>query len=191
MSAEANAVRGTTKPQKEAAGVNLSNDAAVARNAVKAYSGARVLFGAIFVLDGMFKWILIQQGLMQGTIQTGNAFNYSFLNDNWLVFGALVGLGETFGGLALVLGLFQRPAAIGSAGVMFAIWAFGGYGGAYMAGTWSLSGYTDPGGDLMLALIFVVLIFSPYAYSLASRLKLRDRWPGSSMGHKLLRFLIT
>ena len=43
----------------------------------------------------------------------------------------------------------------------------------------------------MLALAFLVLIFSPYAYSLAFRLKLRDRWPGNSLKERVARFLVT
>lgn len=158
--------------------------------AVRAFSGTRILFGAIFLIDGLLKWILIQQSLMQGAVQSVNVFGYSFINDNWLAFGLAVAIGETLGGTAIMIGLFQRPAALGSAAIMFALWAFSGYGGAYMAGVWSLQGYTDPGGDLVLALIFVALVFSPYAYGLAWRFKLRDRWPGSSLKDKVLRFLV-
>ncbi len=156
---------------------------------VRAYSAFRIVFGAVFLLDGSLKWILFQQGTMQATIQS---FGYASLSNNWVVFGTLVALGETMGGLALLLGLFQRPAAIWSATIMFSIWTAGGFGGAYVLGTgWSFVGYTDPGGDLMLAFVFLGMIFSPYAYSLASRLKLRDRWSGSSTRAKLLRFLVT
>lgn len=156
---------------------------------VRAFSAMRVLFGIVFILDGSLKWILFQQGTMQATIQS---FGYATLSNNWALFGALVALGETIGGFALVVGLFQRPAAIWSAAIMFSIWTAGGFGGAYVLGTgWSFVGYTDPGGDLMLALAFLVLIFSPYAYSLASRLKLQDRWPGNSIREKVVRFLVT
>ena len=156
---------------------------------VRAFSAMRILFGMVFVLDGSLKWILFQQGTMQATIQS---FGYASLSNNWVLFGTLVALGETLGGLALIVGLFQRPAAIWSALIMFSIWAVGGFGGAYVLGTgWSFAGYTDPGGDLMLALAFLVLIFSPYAYGLASRLKLRDRWPGNSLKQKVARFLVT
>ena len=170
---------------------NLSTDVGFGTESmsIRAYSGMRILFGAVFVLDGMLKWFLFQQGTMQATVQS---FGYDALSNNWVVFGTLVALGETMGGLALIVGLFQRPAAIWSAMIMLSIWVAGGFGGAYVLGTgWSFVGYTDPGGDLMLAFAFLVLIFSPYAYSLASRLKLRDRWSGSSIGAKLLRFLGT
>ncbi len=156
---------------------------------IRTYSAMRVIFGAVFLLDGTFKWILFQQGTMQATVQS---FGYAVLSDNWMLFGALVALGETAGGLAMIVGLFQRPAAMWSATIMFSIWVAGGFGGAYTLGTgWSFAGYTDPGGDLMLALAFSVLVFSPYAYSLASRLKLRDRWSGTSLREKVLRFVVT
>ena len=91
-----------------------------------------------------------------------------------------------------MVGLFQRPAAIWIATLMFSIWTAGGFGGAYDLGTgWSFVGYTDPGLDFMLALAFLVLIFSPYAYSRASRLKLQDRWTGNSVRDKPLRSLVT
>ena len=156
---------------------------------VRAFSAMRILFGLVFIVDGALKWILFQQGTMQATIQS---FGYASLSNNWVLFGTLVALGETLGGLALVVGLFQRPAAIWSATIMLSIWTTGGFGGAYVLGTgWSFVGYTDPGGDLMLALAFLVLIFSPYAYGLASRLKLRDRWPGNSLKERVARFLVT
>jgi len=160
-------------------------------NATKAFSATRILFGAIFLFDGILKWILFQQGTMQASVQAVNVFNYAAINNNWFAFGLLVALGETLGGIALMIGFFQRPAAIWSAAIMFAIWAFGGYGGLYMAGTWSFTGYTDPGGDLMLALVFVVLIFAPYAYGLAPRFKLRERFSGNTFGKKVLRFLVS
>lgn len=156
---------------------------------IRTYSAMRILFGAVFLLDGIFKWILFQQGTMQATVQS---FGYSALSDHWMLFGALVALGETAGGLSMIVGLFQRPAAMWSAAIMFSIWIAGGFGGAYTLGTgWSFAGYTDPGGDLMLAFAFSVLVFSPYAYSLASRLKLRDRWGGASLRERALRFLVT
>ena len=73
---------------------------------------------------------------------------------------------------------------------MGSIRAFGGFGGAHAGGVWSLTGYTDPGGDLILALAFVVLIFAPCAYGLASRLRLTERWPGSSIRERPLGFLV-
>jgi len=160
-------------------------------DAVKAMSGTRILFGAIFLFDGILKWILFQQGTMQGVVQGSNVFNYAIINNDWFGFGLLVALGETFGGLALLLGFFQKPAAMWSAAIMFAIWGIGGYDGTYIAGTgWSFVGYTDPGGDLMLALVFVALIFAPTAYGLASRFHLRTKWNTNSTKHKLLRFLL-
>jgi len=160
----------------------------VGRNATKTLSSMRVLFGAIFLFDGILKWVLFSQGTMQATVQS---FGFDFLSNNWVAVGTLVALGETFGGLALIFGIFQRPAALWSAVIMFSIWGLSGFDGAYVSGTgWNFSGYTDPGGDLMLALVYVVLVFAPYAYGLASRYHLRDKFPTSSVKDKVLRFLV-
>lgn len=103
----------------------------------------------------------------------------------------LVAVGETVAGIALRTGLFQRVGATIGAGVMLSILTFGGHGGAKLWGNgWSLTGYTDPGGDLMPALLFVVLVFAPTAYGVASRLRLRERWNGSSLRNRAPRFLV-
>jgi uncharacterized membrane protein YphA (DoxX/SURF4 family) len=150
-------------------------------DAVKLASAMRILFGSIFLFDGILKWYLFQQGTMQGVVQ---GFNIDYLSNNWVLVGALIGLGETAAGIALVVGLFQRPAALAAAAIMGSIWWYGGYGG------WGQPGYTDPGGDLMLGLVFVALIFVPCAYGLASRWKLRERWNSSSISDRVLRFIV-
>jgi uncharacterized membrane protein YphA (DoxX/SURF4 family) len=148
---------------------------------VRLISAARILFGAIFLFDGLLKWYLIQQGQMQGVVQ---GFGFDVLSNNWLLVGVVVGLGETAAGAALVLGIFQRPAALGAAGIMTGIWVLGGYNG------WGQAGYTDPGGDLMLALVFGLLAFAPAAYGLASRWNLPERWSTGSVRDRLLRVLV-
>jgi uncharacterized membrane protein YphA (DoxX/SURF4 family) len=163
-----------------------------ATGAVKTFSAMRILFGAIFLFDGILKWQLFATGQMQGVIN-GEFYTPVWLTANWVLFGTLVGVGETVGGLLLILGLFQRPAALWSAFVMGFIWAFGGFGGYPNAigASWSTAGYTDMGGDLMLGLVFVVLAFAPYAYGLAKAWKLRERFNGSSMRDRFLRVLLT
>jgi uncharacterized membrane protein YphA (DoxX/SURF4 family) len=166
----------------------VSVDDRVAQNATKSFSAVRILFGSIFLFDGILKWILFQQGTMQATVQS---FGLSFLSSNWVLVGTLVALGETLGGIALIVGLFQRPAALWCSAIMFSIWGFSGFDGAYVQGTgWSFVGYTDPGGDLMLALVFLVLVFAPYAFGLAPRYHLRDRFPSQSIKDRVLRFLV-
>ena len=154
------------------------------RNAVKTLSGARILFGLIFLFDGILKWQLLATTQLQGSVQMVNFYNIAYFNDNWLAFGVLVGAAETLAGIGLIMGLFQKPSAAVAALVMFFIWGVSGYGGAGYAG------YTDPGGDLMLALIFVVLVFAPTAYGLAARFHLRERFAGPTIGRRILRFLI-
>lgn len=149
--------------------------------AVRTLSATRILFGAIFLFDGILKWVLFQQGTMQGVIQ---GFNIDLLSNNWVLVGAIVGVGEMAVGLGLIAGLFQRPAAIGGAVIMTSIWALSGYGG------WGQPGYTDLGGDLMLGIVYAVLVFVPCAHGLASRWHLRERWSTGSTRDRVLRFLV-
>jgi uncharacterized membrane protein YphA (DoxX/SURF4 family) len=151
------------------------------RSATRLVSAMRIVFGAIFLFDGFLKWTLFANGQMQGVVQ---GFGVPILSANWVAVGAIVGLCETAAGASLVVGLFQKPAALGAAAIMGLIWALGGYGG------WGQPGYTDPGGDLMLGLVFVALVFAPTAYGLASRLHLRERWAGPSFKARLARFLV-
>jgi uncharacterized membrane protein YphA (DoxX/SURF4 family) len=174
-------VRETVLPNPIDTGHAVLSKNSMGFDAVKWASGVRMVFGAVFLFDGLLKWYLFQQGQMQGVVQ---GFGLNYLSNNWVLVGALVGLGETAGGIALLTGIFQRPAATSSAAIMTSIWALGGYGG------WGQPGYTDPGGDLMLAMVFAALIFVPCAYGLASRLKLRERWGTSSITHRVLRFLV-
>jgi len=155
-------------------------------DATKVLSGARILFGAVFLFDGLLKWDLFQTGQMQGIVQ---GYGVDYLTNNWLLFGVLVAVGETAAGAALIVGLFQRPAAIAAAAIMMFIW---GYGNLSMTGNyWGIStGYTDPGGDLMLAMVFGVLIFAPYAYGLASRYHMAERFSATTWTGKFARFLI-
>ena len=155
--------------------------------AVKTISAMRIMFGAAFLFDGILKWVLFEQGTMQGVVQ---GFGVDYLSNNWVLVGALVGAGETAAGLGLVLGIFQRPSALVGAAIMTSIWAYGGYNGVYVSGTWSFAGYTDLGGELMLALAFVGLLFAPTAYGLAARFHLRERLAGGSLGRTVLRLLV-
>jgi uncharacterized membrane protein YphA (DoxX/SURF4 family) len=172
--------------QSDSAAVVLDESTpGVGFDATKVLSGARILFGAIFLFDGILKWDLFATGQMQGIVQ---GYGVTYLSNNWLLFGGLVAVGETAAGGALLLGLFQRPAAIVAATIMTLIWGFGNIQAT--GNFWGISaGYTDPGGDLMLALVFVVLIFAPYAYGLASRFHLRERFSATTWTGKFARFL--
>jgi len=148
-------------------------------------SGARILFGLIFLFDGMLKWYLFYSGQMQGVVQGSvSGYGATYISNNWFAFGLIIAVGETLAGLALTVGLFQRPAALASAGIMGFIWAYGGFGG------FGMPGYTDPGGDLMLGLVFMVFVFAPAAYGLASRLGLPSRFAGTTLRSRVLRFLL-
>jgi len=155
-------------------------------DSVKLASAMRIVFGGVFLFDGMLKWSLFYQGQMQGIIQ---GYGFDYLSNNWVMVGALVGVGETLAGTALIVGLFQRPAALAGAGIMTFIWGYGNY--AASGNVWGYgTGYTDPGGDLMLAMVFGALVFAPAAYGLASYFHLRERWGTSSVKDALLRFFV-
>lgn len=162
-------------------------------NATKLLVSFRIVFGMVFLFDGILKWALLATGNMQATVVGQWAFSSNppaWLAANWMVFGTMVAVGETFGGLFLILGIFQRPAALWSFLIMFSIWVFGGFGGWYAAP--GIGYQTDPGGDLMLALVFLLLVFLPTsAYSLSSYLRIRERLaPGETMKDKFLRTIL-
>jgi len=166
--------------------VSVGHEGGFGFNSTKVLSAARMLFGAIFLFDGILKWALLSSGQLQGIVQ---GYGVDVLSNNWLLFGVLVAVGETAAGSALLIGLFQRPAAIAAATIMMFIWGFGNLSAT--GNYWGISsGYTDPGGDLMLALIFGVLIFAPTAYGLASRFHLRERFSATTWTGKIARFVI-
>src|ERR1700730_18133811 len=82
---------------------------------VRLVSAARILFGAISFFDGMLKWYLLQQAQLQGVVE---GFGVDVLSNNWLLVGVLVAIGDSAAGVALMAGLFQRPAALRAAGVL-------------------------------------------------------------------------
>ncbi len=168
--------------------------------AQKFWAAFRILFGVIFLFDGILKWYLLASNQMQGIIDGMGGMIYytpAWLTTNWFLFAVMVGLGETLGGVFLLLGIFQKPAALWSAFVCLSIWAFGGFGGypSAIGSSWSTAGYTDPGGDLMLALvylfIFAVATWGENRYSLSARLRLRERFiSGTGTLAKLGRFIV-
>ena len=165
----------------------------VGANPQKVLAAMRVVFGFAFLLDGLLKWVLFAQGNMQATI-AGMTIAPSFIVSNWVFFGVMVGLGETFGGLFLILGIFQRPAAAWSMVIMFSIWLLGGLGGWYdPSAGWVTAGQTDLGGDLMLMLVFLFLVFVPTsAYSLSQRLRLPERLAsGNTFKDRFVRTVVS
>ena len=162
----------------------------------KLWAAFRMLFGAVFLFDGFLKWYLFATNQMQG-IFDGMYYTPAWLTSNWLLLGVMVGLGETFGGVFLLLGVFQKPAALWSALICLFIWAFGGFGGypSAIGSSWSTAGYTDPGGDLMLAFVylfvFAAAVWGVNRYSLSERLHLRERFlEGTGVIAKLGRFIV-
>lgn len=158
----------------------------------KVLTAMRVVFGFAFLFDGMLKWVLFMQGNMQPTI-AGMTLAPDFVLSNWVLFGTLVALGETMGGIFLILGIFQKPAAAWASIIMLSIWVLGGLGGWYdpTAG-WITAGQTDLGGDLMFMLVFLFLVFVPTTvYSLSHRLRLSERLaPGSTTRDRIVRWIV-
>lgn len=181
--------------RQEHATVEKSETAFTLGTADKLWASFRILFGVVFLFDGVLKWYLFATNQMQG-VMDGMYYTPAWMTGNWVLFAVMVGLGETFGGAFLILGIFRKPAALWSAAVCFSIWAFGGFGGypSAIGASWSTAGYTDPGGDLMLALVFLFIfaisVWGENRYSLSSRLRLRERFfDGSGAIAKLGAFL--
>ena len=153
-------------------------------SSIQGLTAMRILFGAVWFVDGILKWGLLSNGHMRGVIQ---GYGVAALSSNWLLVGIIVAVAETAGGLALVLGVFQRLAALASSVLMLMIWSLAGYGGL------GSPGQTDLGGDLMLALAFAFLVFAPDQYGLASRLGLSrwNLWPTLGVNETTVRPLAT
>ncbi len=151
----------------------------------KLLASLRITFGAIFLFDGILKWAIFATGSMQGTLVSMWMLSPappSIILSNWLLFGVLVAIGETLGGVFLIVGIFQKPAALWSAAIMLSIWIYGGMGG-WVGMNASGFGYnTDPGGDLMMVPVFLFLAFIPNVYSLSAYLRLPERFPFATRG---------
>ncbi len=147
----------------------------------------RIVFGAVFLIDGILKWVLMSQGALSSAV-LGMYFSTPAMASQSLLLGILVGLGETFGGLFLMLGIFQRPAALWSSAIMLAIYVMGGFDSWYTG----FSGKVDLGGDLSLSLVYIMLtLVVPLRFGLSSHFHLPERIaPKDTSFHRLVRALV-
>lgn len=154
------------------------------RNAHVLKTAFRVVFGLLWIIDGAFKFVpgFVDQfpGLISGDgqpdwLQGWFSFwaNQASANPAFWVY--MVGTLELMVGLALVFGFMRKIAYIGGAVLSLFIWAVPeGFGGPYGADS------TDPGGGIVYAMVFLMLIVINSAYG-TSRWSLdyhiEKRWP--------------
>lgn len=155
------------------------------RNAGALKTLFRVVFGILWIIDGAFKFVpgFVDQfpGLISGDgqpawLQGWFDFWQTQAASNPALWVYLVGTLELMVGLALVFGFMRKIAYVGGAILSLFIWAVPeGFGGPYGAGS------TDPGGGIVYAIVFLMLIVINAAYG-PSRWSLdyliEKRWPG-------------
>ncbi len=155
------------------------------RNAASLKSLFRIVFGGLWLIDGAFKFVpgFVDQfpGMISGSgqpdwLQGWFTFWANQASANPAFWVDLVGILELALGLGLVFGFMRKIAYIGGAVLSLFIWAVPeGFGGPYGAGS------TDPGGGVVYAMVFLMLIVINSAYG-SSRWSLdhliERRWPG-------------
>jgi uncharacterized membrane protein YphA (DoxX/SURF4 family) len=149
-------------------------------------TAVRLLFGLIWAIDAVLKWLPGYRHDYLSNLQTVAQGQPSWLHGwfhFWIrlqshaptLFATLTGLTETALALVLLLGVARRAGY--AVGVVYSllVWAVGeGFGGPYVSGS------TDIGAGIIYALLFVTLLtFAPPARRerLSLDRVLIDRWP--------------
>jgi thiosulfate dehydrogenase (quinone) large subunit len=130
----------------------------------------RVLFGVVFGIDAVLKWLPGYRKTYLSTVKSAAASQPAWLH-GWfhfwinlqakspMLFATLTGLAETGLALVLILGLARRAGY--ALGVVYSLLVWGvaeGFGGPYASGS------TDVGTGIVYALLFVTLLtFAPPA----------------------------
>jgi thiosulfate dehydrogenase [quinone] large subunit len=130
----------------------------------------RVLFGLIFGVDAVLKWLPGYRKTYLSTVKSAAASQPAWLH-GWfhfwihlqakspMLFATLTGLAETGLALVLILGVARRAGY--ALGVVYSLLVWGvaeGFGGPYASGS------TDVGTGIVYALLFVTLLtFAPPA----------------------------
>ena len=154
------------------------------RNVADLKSLFRIVFGVLWLIDGAFKFVpgfvgqfpgMISPDGQPGWLQGWFTFWQGQASANPAFWVYLVGTLELALGLGLVFGFMRKVAYVGGAVLSLFIWAVPeGFGGPYGPGS------TDPGGGVVYAMVFLMLIAINSAYG-SSRWSLdylmERRWP--------------
>ncbi len=157
------------------------------RNASSLKTVFRMIFGVLWLIDGAFKFApglvdqfpsLISGEGMPSWLQGWFSFWQAQASANPAFWVYTTGILETSVGLALLFGFMRKVAYLGGAVLSLFIWAVPeGFGGPIGPG------YTDPGGGVVYAMVFLMLIVINSAYG-PSRWSLdfliERRWPAWS-----------
>jgi thiosulfate dehydrogenase (quinone) large subunit len=133
-------------------------------------TSVRVLFGLIFGIDAVLKWLPGYRKTYLGALKSAAASQPAWLH-GWfhfwinlqskspMLFATLTGLAETGLALVLVLGVARRAGYAFGVVYSLLVWGVGeGFGGPYASGS------TDVGTAIVYALLFVTLLaFAPPA----------------------------
>ncbi|MCI4339754.1 MAG: DoxX family protein [Thermoplasmata archaeon] len=140
----------------------------IARNAHQLKVAFRVVFGLLWVIDGAFKFApgLVDQfpGMIvtdgqPAWLQPWFQFWATQAASNAAFWVYTTGVFELAVGLALVFGFMRKISYIGGAVLSMFIWAVPeAFGGPYGTGS------TDPGGGVVYAMVFLMLIVINAAY---------------------------
>jgi uncharacterized membrane protein YphA (DoxX/SURF4 family) len=146
----------------------------------------RLLFGVIFGIDAVLKWLPGYRKTYISQLKSAAGGQPSWLHgwfQFWIhlqsaapaLFAAVTGITETALALCLLLGIARRAGYTIGAVYTLLIWAVGeGFGGPYTAGS------TDVGTGIVYALLFITLLaFAPPARRERLSLDriLEPRWP--------------
>jgi uncharacterized membrane protein YphA (DoxX/SURF4 family) len=147
----------------------------------------RVIFGLVWLLDGIMKFVFLNSAIFAQMVQAGGNgqplwlmpwFNFwsttvGYAPEFWLY---LIGISELLLGLALIFGFVRKIAYSLGFLLSLLIWSVPeGLGGPYGPSS------TDVGTGIMYAILFIALIlinaeFGPSKYSLDRLLEKRIKW---------------
>ncbi|MDE1859177.1 MAG: DoxX family protein [Candidatus Micrarchaeota archaeon] len=155
------------------------------RSALK--TSIRVIFGIVWLIDGIFKFIFLDPNMFSQMVQAGGNGQPSWMMP-WFNFWAttvsqmpqfwyyLIGISETLLGLALIFGFMRKTAYSLGLVLSLLIWSVPeGLGGPYGPSS------TDIGTGIIYAIVFLALIlinteFGPSKYSLDRIIEKRVKW---------------
>lgn len=164
------------------------------RNRFLLKTSVRVIFGIVWLIDGVFKFLFNNPDTFSQMVQAGGSgqplwlmpwFNFwtVTVSQNPQFWFYLVGISETLLGLALIFGFVRKTAYTLGMLLSLLIWSVPeGLGGPYGPSS------TDIGTGIIYAIVFLSLIlinveFGPSGLSLDSWIEKRIKW-----WHKIAEF---